>query len=233
MTWNPNYQPYRSWREQIAKEAESKNKVKRKNCNKFQIHQSNTDNRIKYGDDKKSEESDRTDNSSLKSPRKTYDCKEKKDRRIQRLTIQTLRKASLDDILLKRIQPSLSDREWIINQRHVSREKPKIYTAKDVSKPENKPFEFEKTEVYYDKRKWRNKKRDNSENRIKRSMKANGFDKNKDKQKMRRKREDIPENKRKLIKKSKHWQIYKEEDKDGSVCSFDSEIYLTGLTLIE
>lgn len=52
------------------------------------------------------------------------------------------------------------------------------------------------------------------------------FDKNnKDKQKMRRKREDIPEKGGKLVVKSK--QTYKErEDKDGSVCSFDSEIYL-------
>lgn len=52
------------------------------------------------------------------------------------------------------------------------------------------------------------------------------FDKNnKDKQKMKRKREDIPEKGGKLVVKSK--QTYKErEDKDGSVCSFDSEIYL-------
>lgn len=127
MTWNPNYQPYRSWREQITKRAESKNNIKRKNCDKFQAYQSNADN---INDDKKSEKNNRTDNGSLKNPCKPYNCKKEKNQRIQRLAIQALRKASSGDIL-KRIQPSLSEREWIINQRHIYQqfEKPKIYTA--------------------------------------------------------------------------------------------------------
>lgn len=97
-----------------------------------------------------------------------------------------------------------------------------LFFFSDVSKSESVPLELEETRVYRDKKKWRNEKRDNSENRIKMSTTAKDCDKNDDKQKMRRKR-DILEKEKKLIEKSKHW-----EKDSRSVCSSDSEIYLTG-----
>lgn len=73
----------------------------------------------------------KNNNSSLKNDSFSHDSKKPKNQGIQRSTIQSLRKASLDDVL-KRIQPSLSEREWIINQRqrHVFEEKLKIDVTK-------------------------------------------------------------------------------------------------------
>lgn len=62
-------------------------------------------------DDDKSEKSDET--SSLEKNFCSYEKQKKHE--IQHL--QSLKKISLVDILLKKIQPSLSEREWIINQR--------------------------------------------------------------------------------------------------------------------
>lgn len=72
-------------------------------------------------------------NSFLKNESLSHNSKEStKNQGIQRSTIiQSPRKASLDDIL-KRIQPSLSEREWIINQRqcHLFEEKSKTNITK-------------------------------------------------------------------------------------------------------
>lgn len=95
-----------------------------KKYNKFQRHENNMDDTSEY--------SDQTNNSFLKND--SHDSKKQKSQGFQRPTIQSSRKASLVDILLKRIQPSLSEREWIINQRqrHVFQEKSKI----DITKRE-------------------------------------------------------------------------------------------------
>lgn len=66
--------------------------------------------------DENSEYCDQTNNSFLKNDSLSHDSKKSKSQGIQRSTIQSPKKASLVDIL-KRIQPSLSEREWIINQR--------------------------------------------------------------------------------------------------------------------
>lgn len=83
--------------------------------------------------DGNSEYCNQMNNSFLKNESLSHDSKEPtKNQGIQRSTIiQSPRKASLDDIL-KRIQPSLSEREWIINQRqrHVFEEKSKINITK-------------------------------------------------------------------------------------------------------
>lgn len=61
----------------------------------------------------KNEKSDQIDNSSLEDNSRDYE--KQKCRETQHL--QSLRKAPQIDILLKKIQPSLPEREWIINQR--------------------------------------------------------------------------------------------------------------------
>lgn len=61
----------------------------------------------------KSEKSDQINNSSLGDNSRDY--KKQKYRETQHS--QSLRKEPQVDILLKKIQPSLSEREWIINQR--------------------------------------------------------------------------------------------------------------------
>lgn len=106
----------------------TKGKKKRKKYNKFQRHENNMDDTS----DGNSEYSDQTNNSFLKND--SHDSKKHKSQGFQRPTIQSSRKASLVDIQLKRIQPSLSEREWIINQRqrHVFQEKSKI----DITKRE-------------------------------------------------------------------------------------------------
>lgn len=63
-------------------------------------------------DDNKSENSDQTDSFLEKNP-----CNYKKQERNKIQRLQSLKKITLVDILLKKIQPSLSEREWIINQR--------------------------------------------------------------------------------------------------------------------
>lgn len=65
------------------------------------------------GDTSDSDKSDQINNSSLGDNSRDY--KKQKSRKTQHL--QSLRKTSQIDILLKKIQPSLSKREWIINQR--------------------------------------------------------------------------------------------------------------------
>lgn len=81
--------------------------------------------------DGNSEYCDQTNNSFLKNDSLSHDSKKPKSQGTQRSTIQSPKKVSLVDIL-KRIQPSLSERDWIINQRqrHVFEEKSKPNIAK-------------------------------------------------------------------------------------------------------
>lgn len=107
-------------------EERTEEKKKKKKCKEFQRHQNNMDD----ASDGNSEYSDQTNNSFLKND--SHDSKKPKSEGIQRSTIQSSRKASLVEILLKRIQPSLSEREWIINQRqrHAFQDKSKIDITK-------------------------------------------------------------------------------------------------------
>lgn len=102
---------------------------KRKKYKKFQRPHNNIDD----ASDGNSKCSNQTNNSFLKND--SHDSKKPKSEGIQHSTIQPSRKASLvEKILLKRIQPSLSEREWIINQRqrHAFQDKSKI----DITKRE-------------------------------------------------------------------------------------------------
>lgn len=107
-------------------ERTEKNK-KRKKYKKFQRH-----NNMDDASDGNSKYSNQMNNSFLKND--SHDSKKPKSKGIQRdSTIQPTTKASLvEKILLKKIQPSLSEREWIINQRqrHAFQDKPKIDITK-------------------------------------------------------------------------------------------------------
>ncbi|TGZ58397.1 hypothetical protein DBV15_09619 [Temnothorax longispinosus] len=106
--------------------------------------------------DNKSKKRDQTNKSFLGNSARDY--KKQKSRETQRL--QSLKKTSPVDILLKKIQPSLSEREWIINQRR--RNVSSITSAKDKGK----------------------ERRDISKSKIKKSIEVSGINKSEDKQKL-------------------------------------------------
>jgi len=61
----------------------------------------------------KNHKSNQINNNSLKN-------NHKKQKNYVTQPLQSLEKTSLIDILFKKFQPSLFEREWIINQRHIS-----------------------------------------------------------------------------------------------------------------